>query len=75
MLYMVRFCSKIKARPALVPWLFYLLIAYGGSVIGSSVVLFHDIDARFWYALECVRACVCVRAMTDAFPLCTCASA
>jgi hypothetical protein len=55
---MVRFCSKIKARPALVPWLFYLLITYGGSVIGSSVVLFHDIDAGFWYALECVRACV-----------------
>lgn len=43
--YTVRFCSKIKARPALVPWLAYLLSIYGGSVFGSSLVLFHNIDA------------------------------
>ena len=62
---MVRFSSKIKARPALVPWLAYLLSAYGGAVFGSSLVLFHNIDAGLWYAASTVRvcgsACACVR--------------
>jgi hypothetical protein len=59
---MVRFCSKIKARPALVPWLAYLLSAYGGAVFGSSLVLFHNIDAGLWYAASPMRVrwCVCV---------------
>ncbi len=44
-----RLCARIKARPALLTWLIYLCFTYCGSVVGSSIVLFQQIDAGYWF--------------------------